>query len=181
MIFLKEALGRCFFIGAMHRLRYQAWAFSAAKRRKLIPVCTKAISGKSKTSGGNIMKKLLALSLALLLVFAAVVPAFAATSRASCDHTYRFLRLQTVYTYLNSSYHNVVTVYVYICTKCGYVNESKKTSPIKASHKPTIVSASCDGTTQTRTMRCSECYTTYDTYVYCPRGPHSGNCPALPV
>ncbi len=127
------------------------------------------------------MKKLLAISLALLLVFAAVVPVFAATPRATCSHTYRYSDTQTVYKYANSTYHQEYVYTIYICTKCGYIYKRDPDTTPNRAHTSTIVSASCDGYTQTRTMRCSKCYTSYNIFVVCPKSPHTGNCPALPV
>lgn len=126
------------------------------------------------------MKKVLAISLALLLLFAAVVPVFAATPRATCSHTYRYYATQTVYHYLNSAYHKECTNTMYICTKCGHIY-TQTVVGLNRGHVSTIVSASCDGNTQTRTMRCSQCYTSYNTYVTCPKAPHTGNCPVLPI
>lgn len=127
------------------------------------------------------MKKVLAISLALLLVFAAVVPVFAATPRATCSHTYRYSDSQVVYRYVNSDVHRQYTVLIYVCTKCGNVDTRENAASLNSPHKYTLASASCNGYTQTRTMRCSQCYTSYNTYVTCPKAPHTGNCPVLPI
>lgn len=127
------------------------------------------------------MKKVLAFSLALLLVFAAVVPVFAATPRNSCVHNYQLVHESTSYVYIDIHAHMLYNFKTYVCSICNHVKQEKFSRSARLSHSSVYTDATCTGTTQTIKKYCSVCVTTYSYTQSCPKGPHTGNCPALPI
>lgn len=127
------------------------------------------------------MKKVLAISLALLLVFAAVVPVFAATPRNSCVHNYNLVDERTTYGYVDPQAHMFYNVKTYVCTKCSQVKQERTSRSERLSHQSVYSDATCTGTIQTITKYCHICVTSYSYTQRCPKAPHSGNCPALPI
>lgn len=134
------------------------------------------------------MKKFFALFLTLVLCVAFAVPVLAADSdvtsaevNATCNHTYGSSITTVTYVAISSSQCEKRTIVTRVCTKCAYVDQ-QTTATERVYHAPGVKSASCDGTTQTWKYYCENCgMHCYDSWVTCPRGPHSGPCPALPV
>lgn len=126
------------------------------------------------------MRKVLSLTLAVILIMAVTIPAFAADS---CTHSWQ----ANAPTYVDGKGINATsttcqryTVTTKTCTKCGATQVSYSYSSAM-SHSGTIKSASCNGTVQTHTYLCRYCNTYYTKTVTCPGAGHTGGCQYLPI
>lgn len=132
------------------------------------------------------MKKILSLVLAVVMIMAMTIPAFAAANDdvAPCalcngNHSYNLVNQEVTYSYSRNGCIKTTTKY-YKCTYCtdNYSTSSKTTIP----HEYIIKEATCNGTTQTHKYKCSFCKHVMYEYVACPRPGHiSGNCSWLPI
>lgn len=135
------------------------------------------------------MKKTISLILALVLILAMAIPAYAAETASTdaaaclgCGTMNEPDQVNEVGVYQNTTHHKIKTVRSYICDNdnCLEVYRKSTTSAINYAHTSYYVDASCNGTVQTHTKHCTKCNTTYEVEVDCPRAPHTGSCP-LPV
>lgn len=134
------------------------------------------------------MKKILSLVLAVLVIMAMTIPAFAVEEDvAPCAV---ICTTHTKGTYQGRSYtseygstticYTVVTDF-YECATCHKIY-SVLVSKTAGSHSTSVLSASCNGTTQTWVNRCTKCAFKITTYHPCPKPGHiSGNCNWLPI
>lgn len=136
------------------------------------------------------MKKVTAMLLLLALFMSLALPA-SATGVEPCAGC-------TAHTWQNTStlvrgsgiYYDATRCKSYwretrTCTNCGaaeFVGYYYLTYSTHKSHS-TLVSAECNGTTQTHYYYCYSCGNTLPLVVNfpCPDGPHSGSCDSLPV
>lgn len=132
------------------------------------------------------MKKILALVLAVVMIMAMAIPAFAATEdevapcAAPCaNHTPgTLLNKSTSYKHLKSGDGDncrMTTVRTYECAVCHTIYQNTVTDDI--SHVKMAVSATCNGTLQKVKYNCYNCkgYYKYGD-VRCPNAGHTGNC-----
>lgn len=134
------------------------------------------------------MKKILSLVLAVVMIMAMAIPAFAATADevAPCavctthtPGTYQGRSSDSEYG-SNTICYTVVSD-IYECATCHklYTVLVSKTS---GKHSGYVLSASCNGTTQTWVNYCTKCESNFTTYPDCPKPGHtSGNCNWLPI
>lgn len=136
------------------------------------------------------MKKILSLVLAVVMIMAMTVPAFAATENeitpcAACTGSHTpgtFQSYDYDYRYGNATTCNKVKIAFYECSVCHKIFEYSVTVIAVDNHTPEKTSATCDGTTQKVRWTCSKCggFVKY-TYQNCPNAGHSGSCQWLPV
>ena len=114
-------------------------------------------------------KKVFALFVALILAFS-----FSVTSFAACAHDY------TV-TFIGSNTYDCSAdgciqygTFIAECSKCGHKETSIGT--VDANHVLELVSATCDGTTQTWTYRCRDTGYIVRDYIICRDKNHSDGC-----
>lgn len=132
------------------------------------------------------MKKIFSLILAVVMIMAVSIPAFAAQPETAkpqaCNHTWGPATTSTVWAKHNDSQCKKTVYVTKVCTKCAEVNQtSSVTYPY---HGATISSASCDGTTQTHKYNCPNCGAyRYTKWVACPGAgtTHKGGCQWLPL
>ncbi len=131
------------------------------------------------------MKKTISLIVALVLIIALAVPAFAAQSEVegthACSHTWGPATTSTMWAVHNSSQCKKTVVVTRVCTKCAEIDRTQTvTYPY---HDASVSRATCDGTTQTWTYSCPNCGAyRYTDWVTCPGVPrHPGGCMWLPV
>lgn len=138
-----------------------------------------------RVNGGIFIRKLLSLLLVLVLCVAFALPAFAANGDETaepqaCSHTYELTRHSITYQYISNTSCRKTEVYIYTCTKCGYVLRTTGTDTIP--HDDTVYDATCNGSVQTWKYDCTNCGSyLYTTYKDCPGMPHTGSCRWLPV
>lgn len=136
------------------------------------------------------MKKILSLVLAVVMIMAMTIPAFAATADevapcAVCTGSHTpgtFQSYGTDYAYGGTTKCNYVRIAFYECSVC-HKNFDTIVEVIKTlDHNPKMSDSSCNGTTQTVKWNCTRCggFVKY-TYPACPNAGHSGNCQWLPV
>lgn len=136
------------------------------------------------------MKKLISLVVVVVLIMAMTVPALAALPEVvepqACTHPSRIL-ITTSYNkirYYDENYCMRCNEHAYRCdnSSCYAVfTVPEWIAGTKVAHKRNILSASCNGTTQTWSCYCENCITYYTKRVTCP-GLHSGSaCNFLPV
>lgn len=132
------------------------------------------------------MKRILSLVLAVVMIMALAIPAFAATDDEvapciSCNgnHTYDEAVVQTTYRYSRNACIKIVTRHY----KCRYCTSAYTATPeeTEIAHNYKLKSASCDGTTQTHVYRCSQCKHEMSEYMRCPDAVHTGSCKRLPA
>jgi len=128
------------------------------------------------------MKKATALLLLLALFMSLAVPASATGVEPCyvCTHNYNLVDTTNVGVYFNPDGHKIKTVETYVCTIYANSYQDSETSIMLYSHSATVVTSSCNGTTQTITYYCSVCRTTYEDTTTCPAAPHTGSCRWLP-
>lgn len=128
------------------------------------------------------MKKVTAMLLLLALFMSLALPASANAVEPCyvCTHNYNLVNTTQVGVYFNPDGHKIKTVKTYVCTICADSYQDSSTSIRLYPHSPTVVTSTCNGTTQTITYYCSECRTTYVDTQTCPAAPHTGACRWLP-
>lgn len=132
------------------------------------------------------MKKILSLVLAVVMIMAMAIPAFAAIEdevapcAAGCvNHTPGTLLNTSVSHYSNGANNNTKncvtkTIYYYECSVCHL--KYSVTDTEKDYHTGGEISATCNGYKQTVQARCTVCKSSYTKTVNCPNAGHTGNC-----
>lgn len=131
------------------------------------------------------MKKILSLVLAVVMIMAMAIPAFAASNDdvAPCiacngNHTYDEVLVQKFYRYDRDGCAYVIARH-YKCRYCtsAYTDEDETIG----AHNYTLRTATCNGTTQTHYYKCTKCKHEITETMRCPNAVHSGSCSHLPV
>ena len=133
------------------------------------------------------MKKILSLVLAVVMIMAMAIPAFAATENevapcATCNGNHTYDEASVDVTYANSIRGCIKTVVRHY--KCRYCSSAYTAAPetYTLNHKYVLKSATCDTKTQTHNYRCSNCKDWESEYHACPGAGHtSGHCSWLPI
>lgn len=134
------------------------------------------------------MKKILSLVLAVVMIMAMAIPAFAATADevapyAVCTgaHTPGTFQSSSFDYVADGSDCNRVRISIYECSVCHRLYDDTKVIATYT-HDPKMTDSSCNGTTQTVKWNCSRCgvFIKY-THPNCPNAGHTGNCLWLPV
>ncbi len=132
------------------------------------------------------MKKILSLVLAMVMIMAMAIPAFAAIEdevapcAAGCvNHTPGTLLNTSVSHYSIGANNNnkncaTKTVKYYECSVCHL--KFSETTTKYAYHIGGEISATCNGYNQTVQCRCTICAGSYTKTVTCPKAGHTGNC-----
>lgn len=133
------------------------------------------------------MKKILSLVLAVVMIMAMAIPAFAASENevapcAVCTGAHTKGTYQGKDTYYQK-YGEMCQFFVvkhYECSVCHKL--FSETTITTENHNKIIKTATCNGTTQTWNQRCSKCGGYFTKYVTCPEAGHTpGNCSRLPI
>ena len=134
------------------------------------------------------MKKTVSLLIALVMIVALAIPAFAGESTpaepyAICNHTFGSIKTNIIgREYVNNDYCCDIMQYYQTCTKCGYIRTWEEKGSLIL-HDTVVLSAYCDGYEQTWREKCLQCLNTGITSKHlCHGRPHSPNvCKWLPV
>lgn len=134
------------------------------------------------------MKKTVSLLIALVMMVALAVPAFAEESTpaepyAVCKHIYGPRKVAVIgWEYVDSQHCQEVLQYSQTCTKCGYIQTYSGRGDTLM-HDRTLYRATCDGYEQTWYYRCDRCGHSGDyEHRRCPGARHSpGSCRWLPI
>lgn len=133
------------------------------------------------------MKKVLSLVLAVVMIMAMAIPAFAASEdavqpcAAGCVNHTPGTRLNTSYSYAHlgsgtGKKCQQTPIYTYECSVC-HLKYTVPGTPVNVYHVEMAVSATCNGTTQTVKYDCYNCKGFYKYgSVRCPNAGHTGNC-----
>ncbi|MBQ4546637.1 MAG: hypothetical protein IJA17_05690 [Oscillospiraceae bacterium] len=127
------------------------------------------------------MKKLISLSLALILCLALFIPVFAAEQ--GCNHVPNGYPIKQTTKYKPAADGCILMLYsTYKCENCNALFEVAEVIDSGITHISRLHSATCDGTNQNIVYRCGNCGYITDSYSRsCPGGPHTGQCRWLPV
>lgn len=136
----------------------------------------------------KLIRKITSVLLALTIAFTLSTTIFAAESevlesQATCTHTWNSGYTEYIYGQgINATTTTCQrrTVTTKTCTKCGATTVSYGYSAAMA-HSGTVLSATCNGVTQTHNCKCTYCNSSFTKKVACPGAPHSGSCAYLPV
>lgn len=134
------------------------------------------------------MKKTVSLLIALVMIVALAVPAFAEESTpaepyAVCNHTFGSVIGKVIgWEYANNEQCREIMQIQRTCTKCGYIKTWEDKGGL-VDHDKTVLSANCDGYEQIWREKCNLCLNTGITSKHlCPGRTHSPNiCRWLPV
>ena len=132
------------------------------------------------------MKKILSLVLAMIMIMAMAIPAFAASGDevapcATCNGNHTYVEVLVDETYANSTSGCRKTVVRHY--KCRYCSSAYTADPVTYTvpHEYVLISATCNTQTQTHKYKCSNCKDVEYEYPACPGAGHvSGNCSWLP-
>lgn len=133
------------------------------------------------------MKKILSLVLAVVMIMAMAIPAFAASEDevapcATCNGNHTYDEAVTQTSYKNTLYgcqKTVIRSY-----KCRYCTSAYTAAPeiTTENHEYEIISATCNTVTQTHNYKCANCKDLESVTENCPGAGHtSGNCNWLPI
>lgn len=134
------------------------------------------------------MKKTVSLLIALVMIVALAVPAFAVESPSAepyavCNHTFGLASGTVIgYEYVNDNQCREIMQFHRTCTKCGYIKTWEEGGGLVL-HDRIVVTASCDGYVQTWIEKCGLCGT-YGLIEKVPcrdKGHNPGHCDLLPV
>ena len=134
------------------------------------------------------MKKTVSLLIALVMMVALAVPAFAEESTpaepyAVCKHTFGTTNYETIgWEYSDSQHCKEMRQYSQTCTKCGYIKTWEKIGDTPF-HQKRLTRATCDGYEQTWYYYCDRCnYGGQYEKKLCPdKGHNPGHCDFLPI
>lgn len=105
------------------------------------------------------MKKTISLVVVVALIMSLAITAFAAPrapESSECDHAWEITKTTTAWKYSSDTMCQRTVTQTKKCAKCGIAGTTDVTIDFPP-HEETIVSATCDGTTQTHTYRCTNC------------------------
>lgn len=133
------------------------------------------------------MKKTISFVVAVALILSLAVTVFAAQSEPAetqaCNHVWGTETESPAWKYASDTQCALKVTRIKVCTKCAEVNQTTVSTTYRP-HDETIFSATCDGTTQTHTYRCTVCKGYLPKrYVTCPGAgkSHVTGCFWLPI